>query len=95
MKFIQAGMRGSKMRFFKIEYGTPYCGIDEVEYLKFPDDYTDEEVYDYAEDLALDHSESYGFEEDEDSDAEEEKYWFHANEIKETDIPDYCSWKIA
>ena len=82
------------MRFFKIEYGMYYCGTDEVEYLKFPDDYTDEEVYDYAEDLAFDHSESYCFEEDEDSDVEEE-YWFTANEIKETDIPDYYSWKTA
>ena len=69
------------MRFFKIEYGTPYYGTDEVEYLKFPDDYTNEEVCDYAE--------------DEDSDVEEEKYWFTANEIKETDIPDDYSWKIA
>ena len=24
------------MRYFKIEYGTPYCGTDEIEYLKFP-----------------------------------------------------------
>ena len=95
MKFIQAGMRGSKMRFFKIEYGTPYCGTDEVEYLKFPDDYTNEDVYAYAEDLALDHSESYGFDYDEDSDVEEEKYWFTANEIKETEIPEDYSGKIA
>ena len=35
------------MRYFKIEYGTPYCGTEETEYLKFPDDYTNEEVYDY------------------------------------------------
>ena len=83
------------MRFFKIKYGTPYCETDEVEYLKFPDDYTNEEVYDYAEDLAFDHSESYGFDYDDDSDVEEEKYWFTANEIKETEIPEDCSWKIA
>ena len=85
------------MRYFKIEYGTPYYGTDEVEYLKFPDDYTNEEVYDYAEDLAFNHSESYGFDDDDDddSDVEEEKYWFSANEIKETEIPDCYSWEIA
>lgn len=81
------------MRFFKIEYGTPYCGTDEVEYLKFPDDYTNEEVYDYTEDLAFNHSESYGF--DDDDSGDEEEYWFSTNEIKETEILDDCSWKIA
>lgn len=78
------------MRFFKIEYGTSYYGTDEIEYLKFPDDYTDEEVHDYAGNIAIDNFEIYGFEED-----EEENYWFTVNEIKETDIPDDCSWEIA
>lgn len=83
------------MRFFKIEYGTPYYGTDEVEYLRFPDDYTDEEVYDYAEDLAFNNSEGYNFYDDDDSGVEEKKYWFTANEIKETEIPEDCVWRDA
>lgn len=47
------------MRYIKFTCDTPFCGTEVVEYVAFEDDYTDEDLDQYAADLAHDNGETY------------------------------------
>ena len=49
------------MRYIKIEADTPYCGTDMTEYLAFENEVPDEEISEYAEDMANDHHDMYEY----------------------------------
>ena len=47
------------MRYIKFICDTPFCGADLEMYVAFEDDYTDENLDQYAADLAYENGESY------------------------------------
>ena len=49
------------MRYFKFSAATPYCGTEEERYLAFPDNVTEEELEEYADDLARENGEGFEY----------------------------------
>lgn len=49
------------MKYFKFTVGTPYCGTEEERYLAFPDSVTEEELEEYAEEMAHNQGESFEY----------------------------------
>lgn len=74
------------MRYIKFICDTPFCGTDLEEYVAFDDDYTDEQLDQYAADLAHENGEGYEnieldysiYREDYDTEEEYEEAWFEA-----------------
>ena len=76
------------MRYIKFRCETPFCGTDLEEYVAFEDDYTDENLNRYADELAYENGNSYEdietdysiYRDDYDSDEEYEKAYSEAEE---------------
>lgn len=74
------------MRYIKFMCDTPFCGTDLEEYVAFEDGYTDEQLDQYAADLARENGEAYEhievdysiYREDYDTEEEYEEAWFEA-----------------
>lgn len=49
------------MRYIKFTADTPYCGTENEEYVAFPDDTSDTELNDIAEEVAMNHASSYEY----------------------------------
>lgn len=68
------------MKYIKINFGNEYCGCDGEKYLAFEDDSTEEEIDEYAYELAIENANSYsylytGWENDFEDEDDEENYY--------------------
>lgn len=83
------------MKFVKYSYSAGYCGTDEETYAKWDDDATDDEIANYGEELAWNHVNSYGAQEEweeENPDIEFELDYGYEY-IKEEDKPEDYKWE--
>lgn len=49
------------MKYYVFKGNTPYCGTDFEEYIAFGDEVTEEELADYAEELAMGQADSFEY----------------------------------
>lgn len=87
------------MKYYRITYGTRYCGTEDEEYVTFSDTATEEDVEEYAMELARQNGESYEyletgwdgtFEDEDDEESYYEDCWYQIEEVTEED---YIEWR--
>lgn len=76
------------MRFVKFEYSAGCCGTDAVEYGKFSDDTSEQEIDEIALELVQNHCESYGvdIEQEEEESGVEWEYDYAWSYVEEKDV---------
>ena len=73
------------MKYIRFDYSAGYCGTDAYEFGKFEDTATDEEINEIGLEICINHCDSYGFNEDEESDVEPE-YDYNWKEVSENEV---------